>query len=63
MFGLIKWLILRLTARHENPRYRWTEEASDYLLNMDIEWQIILLEHCLSLDCGRHHIENQRSEQ
>lgn len=48
---------------HGNPHNRWTKEASQYLLSMDIEWQIILLEHCLELDCSRHHIEIQRGEQ
>lgn len=63
MIGLIKGLLVRLMRNHGNPHNRWTKEASQYLLSMDIEWQIILLEHCLELDCSRHHIEIQRGEQ
>lgn len=63
MFRLIRSLIAPLLRVQQNPRNRWTKEASEYLLNMDIEWQIILLEHCLELDCSRHYIEIKRSEQ
>jgi hypothetical protein len=31
-----------------------SEEARDYLLNMEIEWQVALLEHCLELPPGKY---------
>lgn len=58
IFGLIKRVIYQLIIHHEpkstRPR-RWNGEASRYLLNMNIEYKIIWLEHCLQLDCGKHY--------
>jgi hypothetical protein len=31
-----------------------SEEARDYLLNMEVEWQVALLEHCLELPPGKY---------
>ena len=31
-----------------------SEEAREYLLNMEIEWQVALLEHCLELPPGKY---------
>lgn len=31
-----------------------SEEARDYLLNMEIEWQVALLEHCFELPPGKY---------
>jgi hypothetical protein len=35
-----------------------SEEARDYLLNMEIEWQVALLEHCLELPPGKYPRQN-----
>jgi hypothetical protein len=31
-----------------------SEEAREYLLTMEIEWQVALLEHCLELPPGKY---------
>ena len=31
-----------------------SKEARDYLLNMEVEWQVALLEHCLELPPGKY---------
>ena len=31
-----------------------SEESREYLLNMEIEWQVALLEHCLELPPGKY---------
>lgn len=58
MFEFIKRILIALVYS-EKPRSSrrsfWSQEASDYLLNMDIEYKIVWLEHCLQLDCGKHY--------
>jgi hypothetical protein len=39
-----------------------SEEARDYLLNMEVEWQVALLEHCLELPPGKYPKRNMRRE-
>jgi len=36
-----------------------SEEAREYLLNMEIEWQVALLEHCLALPPGKYPRQNR----
>ena len=31
-----------------------SEEARQYLLDMEVEWQVALLEHCLELPPGKY---------
>jgi len=31
-----------------------TDEAREYLLTMDLEWQVALLEHCFKLPPGKY---------
>jgi hypothetical protein len=31
-----------------------SEEAREYLLTMEVEWQVALLEHCLELPPGKY---------
>jgi len=31
-----------------------SDEAREYLLNMEVEWQVALLEHCLELPPGKY---------
>ena len=31
-----------------------SNEAREYLLNMEVEWQVALLEHCLELPPGKY---------
>ena len=39
-----------------------SEEARDYLLNMEVEWQVALLEHCLELPPSKYPRRNMRRE-
>jgi len=58
MFSLLRRILLSLIySEQPRPKRRqfWSQEASDYLLNMDIEYKIVWLEHCLQLDCGKHY--------
>ena len=50
-------LVLLMAAERWKPKNkdRWTPEASNYLMHMEVEWQIIYLEHCLDLDCSKHY--------
>lgn len=58
MFSFLKRIVIDLVVNYQPPKnhfQRWTPEASQYLMNMDIEWKLIWLEHCLTLDCSRHY--------
>lgn len=62
MIRLVLHLLAFLMASERQPRKnqnKWTPAANEYLRNMDIEWQIIYLEHCLELDSSLHYQNNE----
>lgn len=62
MIRLVLHLLAFLMASERQPQKnlnKWTPAADKYLRSMDIEWQIMYLEHCLELDSSRHYQSNE----
>lgn len=58
MIRLVLHLLVLLMATERwksRKKTDWTPEASHHLMHMEIEWQIIYLEHCLELDSSKHY--------